>query len=239
MATPVNSRQPLKENAPTRGLVIEIIGPAGAGKSTLYRALGECDARFVREPLPPVRDISYFLFFVKNIIALIPTLVSMQGKTSRRLTREELAWMAMLNGWPELLKRQTRDSRKIILLDQGPIFLIGTLQGFGPPGLQNPGVQAWWNKIYARWTEVLDTIVWLDAADELLTMRIRTREQEHLVKEALDQKVHDFLAEWRQVYDRVMDRISLDNARMQILRVDTGRFTAEEIVSQVISSIDR
>jgi hypothetical protein len=234
MVTPVKSWQFLMANGRNKGRVVEIIGPAGAGKSTLYEALGALGPGLIREPLPPVRNISYFLFFVKNIISLFPILIHLPGKSDRLLTREELAWMAMLNGWPKLLKQQTINSHNVILLDQGPIFLIGTLHGFGPSGLQNFELQGWWEKIFERWREVLDIIIWLDSSDEILTMRIRKREQGHDVKEASDQEVHEFLAKWRRIFDQTMSRISLNNPKIQVIRIDTGRYSVEEIVCKVI-----
>jgi shikimate kinase len=239
MSTPINSWQSSVPNGHPVGRVIEIIGPAGAGKSTLYRALAEFDLCFIQEPLPPVWNIDYLPFFIKNFIALLPVLFHLYTKGGRRPTRQELAWMAMLNGWPELLNQKTKDSRKIILLDQGPIFLMATLLEFGPPGLQNEEIWGWWKKIYARWMKVLDLIVWLDANDDLLTRRIRTREQDHDVKEASDQQVRAFLAQWRKVYDQVMKAMSLDNPNLRIAVIDTEKNSVDEIVARVISEIDK
>jgi shikimate kinase len=222
---------------PHKSLVIEIIGPAGAGKSTLYKTLGKTSPDIQNESLPPVWNISHFPFFIKNILSLTPTLIRLPGKGDRNLTRRELAWMAILNGWPEILGNKVQEESKVILLDQGPIFLITVLLGFGPQCLNQPSLRGWWEKIYERWAQTLDLVVWLDSTDETLTGRIRERESEHLVKGKSDQEVYEFLAKFRVIYENVVKQILVRNPQMKVLRIDTGKFSLDEVVDKVISEI--
>jgi thymidylate kinase len=238
MVTDVESAQQIQVNGRKRGWVVEIVGPAGAGKSTLYRALEKKGTDIVGEPLPPVWDIPYIPFFAKNILSLIPVLTRTLGKGDRNLSRRELAWMAMLNGWPEILKQKVESDSKIILMDQGPVFLMAILYAFGPQSLQSPEVQEWWLKIFKQWMQVLDVVVWLDTSDEVLTTRIRTRDEDHLVKQESDRDVSEFLAKYRQVYDWLIRTISADNPKLRVLRFNTAQNSVDEIVSSVISEIN-
>jgi len=217
---------------------VEIIGTAGAGKSTLFRALEKSSLGIQSETLPPVWKFSYILFFVKNILALVPMLSRLQGKGDRNLTRRELAWMAMLNGWSAILTKEAHNDGNVSLFDQGPIFLIAILTGFGPTSLRSSYVQSWWEKIFRQWMDVLDIVIWLDTSDEILIKRIRNREEDHLMKGKSNQELVDFLKTYRSVYEDVIKKMTANNPKIRVLRVDTGINSVDEIVFRLMSEID-
>ena len=237
MVTIIEEAQRVKATSQPRSLFVEIIGPAGAGKSSLIQALEKSAPGIRAEDLPPVWKISYIPFFVKNILALVPMLSRLQGKGDRNLTRRELAWMAMLNGWPAILSKEACRDGNILLFDQGPIFLIAVLTQFGPTFLRSSSIQSWWDKVYARWMDTLDVVVWLDASDEILMQRIRHRQEDHLMKGESDQKLVDFLQVYRSVYGDVMKKLVMDNSKIHILRVDTGINSIDDVVIKVMSEI--
>ncbi len=220
-----------------RSLVLEIIGPAGAGKSTLAKALVQVDTRFHSESLPPVWQVGYAPFFASNILALSPILLRMIGKPGRRLSRRELAWMAILNGWPDLLKKKKPDECPLLLLDQGPVFLLSVLSGFGPPALSQASFQGWWRARYQRWAQALDLLIWLDAADEVLIQRIRGRASDHLIKDQPEPEMHEFLTRFRSLYENTVDHLTAANPSLQVLRLNSGQSPVGELVGQVINHL--
>jgi deoxyadenosine/deoxycytidine kinase len=218
------------------GVVVEIIGPAGAGKSTLFDALGKKITEIHCEFLPPVWSITYLPFFIKNFFLLLPTLLSVHG--DRGLSRRELAWMAILNGWPGILERRINQGFKVILLDQGPIFLIAILAGFGPKSLHEAKVNDWWERIIDRWAQTLDIIVWLDSSNEILTRRIRERERDHLVKEKSNREIQEFIVKYRMLYEGVTKQIIAKNPNLRLIRIDTGQYAINEIINKIRSEIN-
>jgi len=238
MVTVLESTQRLKAAGQKGRLFVEIIGTAGAGKSTLFRALENSDLKIQSEGLPPVWHFSYIPFFVKNILALVPMLVRLIGKGDRAISRRELAWMAMLNGWPEILEKESNKDGEVSLFDQGPIFLIAILTGFGPTSLRCPYTQSWWEKIYRQWNEVFDIVIWLDASDEVLIKRINKREEDHLMKGKSIQETVDFLATYRNTYEGVIKKMTANNPKIRFLRVDTAINSVDEIVFRVTSELD-
>lgn len=219
-------------------LIVEIIGPAGAGKSSLYRNLKSSPFGFVGATILPVWKLAYVPFFLKNIIQLIPLFVRVRIHGDRFFTRREIAWMAMLNGWADILKEDST-GQCCVLLDQGPIFLMSILYGFGPTGLQNAALQKWWEKIFLRWKDTIDLVVWLDAPDEVLMTRIQNRSQDHLVKGKSEAEMLQFLAKYRMVYEYMMDHLAAGNSHTRVLRFDTSQNSVSQIASSVLSEAGR
>jgi len=238
MVTTVTDPQKKKEIGCNKSLIVEIIGPAGAGKTTLFHALEKFDPEIQTVYLPPVWNLRYIPFFVKNILLLTPTLVRLSGKGDRILTRRELAWMAMLRGWPKILKKKAQGDHKVIILDQGPIFLMAILSEFGPKSLRSSSIQGYWEEVEEQWTRTLNMVICLDTSDEILMRRIRTRRDEHLVKDKTDQEMIDFLAKYRTAYDRLINSFLANNRDIRIIRMDTGKNSSEEILNNVINEFE-
>jgi deoxyadenosine/deoxycytidine kinase len=220
-----------------RASIVEIVGVAGAGKSTLYRALAKSISGIRTEELPPIKDVRFIPFFVKNILFIAPMLVPLLRKGGTCLTRRELAWMAMLMGWPKILNEKVSGNDNIILLDQGPIFLMAILSEFGPEHLRTPDMQNFWEKVYGRWVNALDMVIWLDTMDEILLDRIRTRQTDHPVKAETDVEIKGFLAKYRRAYEHILSKLTMNNPDLQVLKMDTGENSVDDIVQNVLQSL--
>ena len=209
-----------------RPRIVEVVGPAGAGKSTLCRVLaGQADLARL-EDFPDVRKLSDAPFFLWNGLRLLPSLVHARRNGGRLPSRRELAWLAILRGWPARLQSQVR-AGGILFLDQGPVYLLTETRDLCPAPI--------WQDFCALWAATLDLIVWLDAPDADLLTRIRTREKAHVVKHESDEAVFAFLDEYRQAYARALSSLTAGPNPPQVLRFDTGRHPPEEIASQLLT----
>jgi len=232
----------LRDSEPRCGRprVIEVVGPAGAGKTTLYRAILQAVPEIQSRSLPDVHDAHNHIFFTKHILILLPTLfrLHIRRKEGKGLSRRQLAWMAMLNGWPELLaKTAVNEKQKGVLLDQGPLFLISTLIEFGPLYLQSIEAREWWTKIYGLWANTLDMVIYLDTSDDILIRRICTRPEDHMVKRQPEGVMVDFLSRYRSIYHRVINRIESHNSGIRVLRYDSGQCSVGDLVHTIASEI--
>lgn len=217
--------------------VVEVVGPAGAGKTTLYRELN-CYTAFIRlENFPDVRKVADAPFFISNGIQLIPSLLRLFQPNSRQLTRREFAWMAILHGWSKIFCNKARQDDKAIILDQGPIYLLAEMRLFGPEFLQQKAAEQLWQDLYDRWAATLNMVVWLDATEEVLFHRIRNRQQEHIVKTQPATLVYDFLDRYRREYEFLLSTLIAKKANLKVLKFDTGRQQPQDIVNQLLAEL--
>jgi hypothetical protein len=213
--------------------IVEIVGPAGAGKTTLYQAL-DCHADLMRlGNFPDVRKVADAPFFIWNGIRIIPSLLRLYQSSSRQLTRREFAWMSILYGWSELLCKESHRDNRVIVLDQGPVYLLAEMRLFGPEYLKRAGANGLWHNLYKRWGTMLDIVVWLDAEDEVLFHRIRNRQQEHIVKDQPATVVFEFLNCYRSEYERILSVLEAQESGLKILRFDTQQ-QPKDILSQLM-----
>ena len=213
--------------------IVEIIGPAGAGKTTLCHALRYCNGPIHLSNFPDVRKIAYAPFFIWNGLQISPALLGLSQRNSRKLTRREFAWLSILNGWPDVLQRELKNNR-VIILDQGPVYLLTETSEFGPEYLRRQKAESFWRDLYSRWADMLDMIVWLDAADTDLLKRIRSRDKEHVVKNESVETTFEFLARYRKAYERTISNLSANHHDLKVLRFDTSQQSADEIASTLL-----
>jgi thymidylate kinase len=217
--------------------VVEIVGPAGAGKSTLCQLLSQHINNIQLQNFPDVRKMKDAPFFISNGFQLIPSLVRLYRPNSRRLTRREFAWLAILRGWSSLLRRNRSDDGKIIILDQGPVYLLAEMRLFGPEYLRQKGAERFWQDFYHRWRATFYMIVSLDAADGILLDRIRNRQQDLIVKTQPAAVVYEYLQKYRTEYESLLSIFASHTSALKVLRFDTGLQQPHMIAEQFLREL--
>ena len=191
------------------------MGPAGAGKSTLAGHVQQDDSRvhvgLSLWGLPRSR-------LVRGAIALAPTIV-IAALRKRRLRWREIKQMIRLDALRRVLRRM-KSRHPIILLDEGPVFGISWLDlTFADRGAAAP--KRWRRRLLKRWGRLLDAVVLVDASDETLATRIRTRAKAHRIRGESDAAIGRFADGFRRAFDRVLG--DLEQSTRGELRVDTIR----------------
>jgi deoxyadenosine/deoxycytidine kinase len=214
--------------------IVEIIGPAGAGKTTLCNELSRYREHIRLSNFPDVRKVANFPFFFTYGARLIPPLINISAGSGRRLNRREFAWLTILSGWPTVLQKELKKNDSVIILDQGPVYLLSDISEFGPESLRRKKAKKLWRGLYSRWADMLDMIVWLDTADTDLIKRIRSRDKEHVGKYEPIETTLEFLACYRNAYDRTISSLLVDCPGLKILRFDTNQKSPEEIAWRLL-----
>jgi len=200
-----------------RGVVVELVGPAGAGKTTLANGVSAVDPT-VRAglslwglPRPKLFEATVPLLLTFLASAILP---------SRRLQWGEMAQMIRLGALRRVVRDESRKHR-VLLLDEGPVFALSWLDVFY--SRNGNRAAAWRRRAVADWASLLDVVVFIDAADSTLAQRIRTREKEHMVKDRSDEEIYGFAAGFRKAFDRVIAEISkAGHLVVDALRTDAG-----------------
>lgn len=207
--------------------IVELAGPAGAGKTTLARALLSDDGR-TQLGVEAGRIGS-----MVGALSLGPVLAGARLSTGGRgWTEGELRNLVYLQAWRRELASRSSGT---YLLDHGPVFRLAALAAWGPPMARTPAFRKWWTRTAQAWGRLLDGVVWLDAPDAVLVHRIDSRERTHRIQNAEAETASAFLARYRDAYDDVLDLLS----RMDtpVLRIDTSTRTPESLAATVRSSL--
>jgi thymidylate kinase len=215
-----------------RAVVVELVGPAGAGKTTLAKGVSTTDAT-VRSGLSlwglPRRRL------MRSAIALLPTIL---GATFNHTTLRagELAQMIRLGALRSVVEDEAANHR-VIILDEGPVFALSWLDVFfARNGDRVPA--AWRRRVVAEWARLLDVVVFIDASDITLANRIRTREKPHMVKGLPDEEIFGFSAGFRRAFERAIGELAeAGHIVVDTLKTDAG--PVDENTAQLLSTLQQ
>jgi shikimate kinase len=209
-----------------RAFVAEIVGPAGAGKSTLARALAG-RAAGGRAALG-VWGLPKRLLLV-GALASLPRLAGL-CRGGRPAGLEEAKLVVRLEA---LARRVARESsrRGLLLLDEGAVFALAKLLTTGG------ACETRARELAGRCARMLDAVVWLDAPDAVLARRIRGRDKPHRVKAQSDEEIAAFLARYRESYERVLAEMCA-HSDLKIIRLSADGETPGRVAERVLSIVE-
>jgi deoxyadenosine/deoxycytidine kinase len=215
-----------------QNVVAEIVGPAGAGKSTLTQVLRERDGT-LRTGLS-VWGLPSSLLIMNSFWAL-PKVFGLY-RSRRRIRWDEVKLIIRLNALHQLLGRESSKNYKTLLLDEGTIFALVKLLAFSDEKGKSNRFDNWTQSLLSRWASRLDAVIWLDAPDAVLAERIRTRSKNHRVKDKTDQEIYEFLARYRRSYERVISELTTRHG-LKLIRFSTEHETLEQIADHVLVGV--
>ncbi|KPJ79472.1 MAG: hypothetical protein AMS19_11160 [Gemmatimonas sp. SG8_23] len=214
-------------------VVLELAGPAGAGKTTLSNSLRELGVLQLPDR-PSIRMPSNLSFFLGTGLRLLPTLLRLP-RDGRWYSQDEIARMLYLTGFDRVVRNAGREARAVAL-DHGPVFQMAYLREFGPERLKRPSFERWWNGSYHRWARTLNLVVWLDAPDEVLIERVLNREQRHDIKSLAEPEARSLLHRYRDAHSYALSRLNSESP-LRVLRLSTESFSRDQVTQRVLDEI--
>ena len=209
---------------------LELVGPAGSGKSTLYRALAARSAAIA--PGVPFGGVGHLRLGLRHVASLLPAWL---GSGDRFLDEKELRSLNYVVGWAEGVEHGSAGAA-LAVFDHGPLFRIARLRAFGPRLVEGAAFRRWSEAAVRRWARLLGAVVWLDAPDALLAERIDVRDERHRMKGGESGETQRFLARYREVYDALLAEFVAAGGPEPI-RVDTSRETPDAIAARLLAQL--
>lgn len=221
--------------------LIELIGPAGAGKSSLLRELRHQDPTLsIFADRLRVSEPQNLPFYLSSGAAALPTLLRPLWTSpwqERWYTKEEISRMLYVVGMHRVFQRRLQH-QGVMVIDQGPIFELTHLRAFGPARLNSYAFAAWWRGLYRRWASLFKLVVWLDAPDEILIPRVRRREQAHVIKHYSEADAQALLARYRHSFTNVMEQLQ-HHATIPVLTFTTNQMSVAEIAHHMLQKLEQ
>jgi broad-specificity NMP kinase len=211
----------------SRPTIVELVGPPGVGKSTIFKSLLSRDRRFEPRPIPAKR--SYLGPMGWNVLVILG--MALRHRMTLSFGSRAVRSLAYLRALPQMLEKRPRD--RVVVFDQGPIFLLAR------PGTFDERMSAWRAGALETWNALLDVVVLLDAPDEVLIDRVNARSQEHRIKGAATDVAAEFLAQSRAVYCDTLGAFEGESRGPAILRLDTSRLSAAEAADEIFTAVER
>jgi hypothetical protein len=144
--------------------------------------------------------------------------------------------MVRLQTLRQALSQPTDRPAELLIFDEGPVFALTWLRGFGHDVLrQNPSAE-WWRSATREWASVIDTVVVLDAPDQVLAQRIRARAHPHEVKELPDLEIARWMARFREALDWVLSEMARHGGPL-VIRLPAER-PVERIAEQLTEALN-
>jgi hypothetical protein len=228
-----NRATPPDLGAPVRPLIAELVGPAGAGKTAMLRAIGQRHTG-IRAGLS-IDRARFLPAITRHTVALLPTCFEVL-RDDRRSIWPVMLHLIRLRTLPTVLASETARGPSAILLDEGPLFSLARLSVFQRAHESRTRLGRAWQEQLDRWTTLLDVVIWLDAPDPVLVQRIRTRFKPHSIKEDPDHAMHEFLGRYRQAYEEIRTRLTAAG-RTRMIDVDTAVVSAEQAAPIVLAAL--
>jgi O-antigen/teichoic acid export membrane protein/thymidylate kinase len=224
--------QPYPRHSTRHAVVVELVGPAGAGKSTVADLLG------LR---PDVLQSSIWGLPLGSRLwsatALLPTFLQLCWAT-RGVPWKETKEMIRLTALRRVLPRLAARRYRLIILDEGPVFALSWLRVFGDERLLRSGAyQRWVQRTLALWARCIDVVALMDAPDGVLSQRIRARVKPHMVKHQSDREIAAFAARFRAAFAAVIPGVTALNGTKQFtVRADLDQ--PQQLAGQVLQAVE-
>lgn len=213
-----------------RPLIVEVVGPAGAGKSALIAALMRREPSL--QPVLRLRQLRHLVPLLWSVLVLVPVLLEVYWESPRSL-RSTLRYLARLRAFHEVVKQHAMRPWKAIVLDEGPVFTLAMLSEVR---MGRRFARAWHASL-DQWAQTLDAVVWLDAPVVVLAHRIKTRAKLHAVKDLDFDAIAAFLARHRQLFDQVVTELT-QGGDAQVITFSTELVPAEKIAEQLMAILE-
>jgi thymidylate kinase len=212
-------------------LVAEVLGPPGAGKTTILEALSSRLPATIT-PVRAYRSRRLLPAYARAGVAVAPMVWS--GARGAVDPWKHVNWMIRMQASTRVLTAQRPASGGVVLFDQGPAYTLVRLRR---PVDETTAYERWWRQMAERWARLLDVVIFLDAADEVLLERIRGRTKAHAVKDIPAARADRILTDYRRQCEDVAGALAASGQGARVHRLDTSSGQLPHHIDAVLDAL--
>jgi hypothetical protein len=225
--------EPPHDPAEGRAITVEVLGPPGAGKSSLVTSL--CKYSGGVRPVSVYCRPSNLLPWIRSGIALAPLLL--RRAWEKRSFEKSLVWMIRLEASRSILRRNGVRKAVMLIFDQGPAYTLTRLHDAATDAEPTSRFRRWWDNKLEVWADTVDLLIMLDSPDEVLINRIHGRAKRHALKADFKDQAYEILMKERTRYDAIVAELQI-RAGIRVLHYDTSRHSIDAIAAQTMTALD-
>lgn len=208
--------------------VIELLGLPGAGKTTVVQAVASTGTVAV---MSRYRSLANVPAYSMAALRLAPALASGSWKGCSWRDRNRLI---RLESSRSIVRRHARSRADAFVFDQGPVFLLKQLSG--SDCARSTAAEARRVEILRRWGRTFDLALVLDAPDDVLLQRVRSRGKRHPLQDMSDDLARQALDAERRSLELLLEELrGYGTVRTQ--RIDTSESSQGATEAAVLRSI--
>ncbi len=210
-------------------VVVELLGLPGAGKTTVVEAIASSGTI---EVMSRYRSLANVPAYSMTALRLAPALA--RARPWKESSWKDCNKMVRIESSLSIVRRHVRRGAAAFAFDQGPLFLLGQLEG--SDGSRSAAIEARRVEILRRWAGTLDLALVLDAPDDVLLQRIRHRAKRHALQDMSDDVACRSLDVQRRSFDLLLEEIRSYGA-VRTQRIDTSTSSVSATGAAVLRSI--
>jgi shikimate kinase len=214
--------------------IIEMVGVAGTGKSTLRKAMMQRDKRIQFFDRPG--NLSYLPFIFKLATLWLPLYLTYY-RNSKWFSTQEIRNMGYLDTWISRIRYRALFNDNIYIIEPGSVYWLATLQECKVGLVKHPRFQRWWKKSILHWASSLDAIIWLDAPEEVCFKRVHSRDQWHQFLEISTDNAMQELKCYRNYYESLVPEMA-SLCPIKVFHFRTDQISTDQMVEQIFSDAE-
>jgi adenylate kinase family enzyme len=213
------------------GYVLEVMGAAGAGKSTIARTL----IRSIANLVDGTRVARHHYWIRTQCGAVRHLFLARRHQACGWLRRwTDAKNYAYLDAFRRVVLDQSAADGHSIVFDHGPLYRLAQLRRGTNGGAGGVDGSRRWHAAARYWSATLDLVILLDAPDNVLIDRVLARSNHHRMKEMRRSEAKRFAEESRSGLLQVKQQVAALGAGRTLI-FDTSQCTVDEVVAAVIS----
>jgi hypothetical protein len=214
-----------------RPRIVELAGVAGAGKSSLLKAMLKRNANIRLFPAP---SKTYYLQSLLRVYTNWLPIYLAKYRNSRWFTKQELRNIGYLDTWLPFIRKMDQSRKNIYVLDPGSVYWLSSLQAFGPQITKHPRFRSWWEDKFDQWSSGLAAIIWLDAPGEMCLQRVLSRDEWHPIKKMSPGSAISEVNGYRDCYEHIVPEMATSHG-MKLFHFHTDQISTDAIIDQIFA----